>query len=79
MTNSVSAIQIRLYPDGRMCAKDASEYVGLSEKTLAMMRCKGTGPRFIKRGRIFYFKTDLDEWLARGAAVSTAQCGKQNG
>lgn len=78
MTIAVSTIQIRLYPDGRMCAKDASEYVGLSEKTLAMMRCKGTGPRFIKRGRIFYFKTDLDEWLSSGAAVSTAQCGKQS-
>jgi hypothetical protein len=79
MTNYVSTIQIRLYPDGRMCAKDASDYVGLSDKTLAMMRCKGTGPRFIKRGRIFYFKTDLDEWLSKGSATSTAQCGKQNG
>lgn len=76
MTLSVSTVQIRLYPDGRMNAKDASEYVGLSEKTLAMMRCRGTGPRFIKRGRIFYFQKDLDEWLFRGAAVSTAQCGK---
>ncbi|HBA67164.1 MAG TPA: MerR family transcriptional regulator [Methylococcaceae bacterium] len=56
-----------------MCAKDASDYVGLSEKTLAMMRCKGTGPRYIKRGRIFYFKKDLDEWLQKGAANSTAQ------
>lgn len=74
MTQQVSTIQIRLYPDGRMCAKDASDYVGLSEKTLAMMRCKGTGPRFIKRGRIFYFKADLDEWLDKGAATSTAQC-----
>jgi hypothetical protein len=78
MINNVSTIQIRLYPDGRMCAKDASDYVGLSEKTLAMMRCKGNGPRFIKRGRIFYFKQDLDEWLSKGAAISTAQCGKLN-
>lgn len=76
MTVNVSVIQIRLYPDGRMCAKDASDYVGLSEKTLAMTRCKGTGPRFIKRGRIFYFKQDLDDWLSMGAAISTAQCGK---
>lgn len=76
MVETVSVVQIRLFPDGRMCAKDASDYVGLSEKTLAMMRCKGTGPRFVKRGRIFYFKQDLDEWLAGGVAVSTAQCGK---
>lgn len=78
MTTHISTIQIRLYPDGRMCAKDASDYVGLSEKTLAMMRCKGTGPRFIKRGRIFYFKSDLDEWLTNGAATSTAQCSLKN-
>ena len=77
MTTNVSTIQIRLYPDGRMCAKDASDYVGLSEKTMAMMRCKGTGPRFVKRGRIFYFKTDLDDWLQKGIAQTTAQCAKR--
>lgn len=77
MTANVSTIQIRLYPDGRMCAKDASDYVGLSEKTMAMMRCKGTGPRFVKRGRIFYFKTDLDDWLQKGIAQTTAQCAKR--
>jgi hypothetical protein len=77
MTANVSTIQIRLYPDGRMCAKDASDYVGLSEKTMAMMRCKGTGPRFVKRGRIFYFKSDLDDWLQKGIAQTTAQCTKR--
>jgi hypothetical protein len=65
---------VQIYPDGRMCAKAASAYVGLSVKTLAMKRCNGTGPRYIKRGRIFYFQRDLDNWLSEGGANSTAQC-----
>jgi predicted DNA-binding transcriptional regulator AlpA len=62
------------YPDGRLDAKNASTYLGLSVKTLAMMRSKGNSPKFIKRGRIFYFRNDLDEWLnEKGKATSTAQ------
>jgi hypothetical protein len=45
----------------------------LSVKTLAMKRCNGTGPKFVKLGRIFYFREDLDAWLQRGRVVSTAQ------
>jgi hypothetical protein len=38
------------------------------------MRCQGTGPRFIKRGRVFYYQEDLDAWLAQAERVtSTAQ------
>lgn len=67
-------IVIRMLPDGRMTTRNASKYIGLKEKTLAMMRCQGTGPRFIKRGRVFYFKEDLDSWLAEAQRVtSTAQ------
>lgn len=65
---------ITILPDGRMDAKNAASYLGLSDKTLAMKRCSGTGPKFIKRGRIFYYKTDLDEWLERlGRVTSTTQ------
>ena len=59
--------------DGRMDPKNASTYCGLSVKTLAMKRCNGTGPKFVKLGRIFYFREDLDAWLQRGRVVSTAQ------
>ena len=70
----IESISITLFPDGRLDAKNAALYLGLKEKTLAMMRCDGTGPRFIKRGRIFYYKDDLDNWLnAAGRVVSTAQ------
>lgn len=66
--------RVVMYPDGRMDTKNAALYLGLSEKTIAMMRCDGTGPKFIKRGRIFYYRDDLDEWLnAGGRLTSTAQ------
>ena len=72
--NAIQAIQIVTYPDGRMDTHNTALYLGLSEKTLAMMRCDGTGPKFIKRGRIFYYKEDCDAWLnAGGRFTSTSQ------
>ena len=38
-------------PDGRMDAKNAAIYAGFSEKTMAMMRCDGKGPEYIKMGK----------------------------
>ena len=74
MTNKVNSKEVVMYPDGRVDSHNASLYVGLSEKTMAMMRCNGTGPKFVKRGRIFYFREDLDSWLnAGGRFTSTAQ------
>jgi len=67
-------IEVVIFPDGRMDSVNSAEYLGLSQKTLAMMRCQGTGPKYIKRGRIFYFKEDLDIWINRdGKRSSTAQ------
>jgi len=62
-----------IFPDGRLDAKNAAAYLGLSAKTLAMHRCAGTGPEFVKRGRVFYFKEALDEWVRKGKRQSTAQ------
>jgi hypothetical protein len=57
-----------------MDAKNTALYLGCAVKTLAMGRCNGTGPRFIKRGRIFYFKEDVDAWLNEGGrSTSTVQ------
>lgn len=68
------AIEVVTYPDGRVDTRNASLYAGLSEKTMAMMRCNGKGPKFVKRGRVFYFTSDIDEWLnAHGRLTSTAQ------
>ena len=73
-STKVESIEIIMFPDGRLDTKNAAMYLGLKEKTLAMMRGSGTGPKFIKRGRVFYFKEDLDSWLnAEGRLTSTAQ------
>lgn len=73
----IEAVQITMFPDGRLDVKNAALYLGLKEKTLAMMRGYGSGPKFIKRGRIFYFKEDLDNLLnAEGRMMSTAQANK---
>ena len=68
-----------IFPDGRMNVRAACAYLGLAESTLAIMRCKGTGPKFVKRGRIYYFKEDLDAWLnAAGRHTSTAAARAQH-
>ena len=70
----IQPIQVSIYPDGRLDTKNGAMYLGLSEKTMAMMRCKAEGPKFVKRGRVFYFKDDLDDWInANGRMTSTAQ------
>jgi len=72
--STLKPLEVVTYPDGRMNTKNTSTYTGLAEKTLAMMRCKGNGPKFVKRGRVFYFQADVDDWLnAQGRHVSTAQ------
>ncbi len=65
---------VRIYPDGRMTAVDAGAYAGVTPKTLAVMRCNGTGPAFTKLGkRIFYAKADLDGWIQSRRVTSTAE------
>jgi hypothetical protein len=73
-TQAIETVSVKMYPDGRMDTRNAALYLGLEEKTLAMKRSDGTGPSFIKRGRIFYFKEDLDAWINEAKkAKSTAQ------
>ena len=72
MTNPTDKA-IQPYPDGRLSAKDAALYTGLSQYTLANLRMSGKGPRFVKLGRVFYFKKDLDEWIQEGVVQSTAE------
>lgn len=66
-------IPLFIYPDGRMDPKNAARYLGKSVSTLAMMRCHGNGPEFIKRGKIWYFKEDLDIWLRAGGMMKKAE------
>ena len=70
----IDEIKVQIFPDGRLDVPNAASYLGLKEKTLAMMRCKGTGPKYIKRGRVFYYQDDLNEWIqAKGKFISTSQ------
>ena len=70
----VTKVEVFILPDGRLDTANTSAYLGVKEKTLAMWRCQGIGPRFIKRGRVFYFKEDLDAWIMQAERVtSTAQ------
>jgi hypothetical protein len=69
----MSGIAVLVLPDGRMDAKNAARYCGLSVKTMAMKRCEGTGPRYVKQGRVFYYREHLDAWLKEGLVGSTAQ------
>jgi hypothetical protein len=73
MVDRVLVKEVVMYPDGRLDTKNTAAYTGLSAKTLAMMRCNGKGPKFVKRGRIFYYREDLDAWLMEGRVQSTAQ------
>lgn len=73
MTDRIKVVEVMMYPDGRLDVKNTAAYTGYSEKTLAMMRCGGKGPRYVKRGRVFYYKDDLDAWLQAGRVVSTTQ------
>lgn len=74
MPQTITTNAVVIYPDGRMDTKNTSKYTGLAEKTLAMMRSKGTGPKFVKRGRVFYFQADIDTWMnSQGRHTSTAQ------
>jgi hypothetical protein len=78
MSSNIQSPAVVVLPDGRLSAKNAATYLGLSVKTLAIKRCNGTGPRFVKQGRVFYFVNDLDEWMRKGTATSTAQARLAN-
>ena len=78
MNDRVKRAEVVILPDGRLDVRNASTYLGLSVKTLAMMRCQGTGPQFIKRGRVFYYQEDLDDWLSQAKRVTSTAQAKQH-
>jgi len=79
MSKDPATVAVFTYPDGRMNARSTAQYLGLSEKTLAHMRCAGKGPRFLKRGRVFYFKADVDTWLEEAKVGSTTEARAKRG
>ncbi|HEY0941898.1 MAG TPA: helix-turn-helix domain-containing protein [Steroidobacter sp.] len=48
----------------RMTPAQAAEYLGVSPHTLRNWRAAGTGPAFYAMGRVFYWRRDLDAFVA---------------
>lgn len=64
---------VRIFPDGRMDSGNAAVYLGVSPKSLAVLRSIGGGPAYFKLGkRCFYKLDDLQAWVAARRATSTA-------
>lgn len=56
----------------RMNVQRAAEYLGLSQSTLNKMRGEGRGPRYVRlESRVFYRRSDLDEYVSRGVRETT--------
>ena len=63
-------VRVRVLPDGRMSRPDAAKYIGRAVKTLAMWGLEGKGPpSVLVGGRRFYYKADLDNYIAGKAAA----------
>ena len=55
----------------------------LSPRTLERWRLTGEGPAFVRygggsRGRVFYLRSDLDEWIKSHRRQSTSDPGGDN-
>ena len=70
--------EVLVLPDGRMNRRNAAAYLGCAPATLAQYASQGRGPKFIKRGRVWYFKGDLDLWLGGDRVTSTAAARLQD-
>lgn len=54
--------------------KQAAERLHLSTHTLAKWRVRGTGPKFVKAGRmVIYLEDDLDSFLSERRHNATAE------
>lgn len=57
---------------------EAASVVKLSTSTLAKLRCRGGGPRYIQTGRkILYKRADLFAWLEANTFASTSEYGRE--
>lgn len=53
-------------PQDRLWANEAAKYLQLSRSTLAKWRMRGEGPPYHRCGSrlIYYFRPEIDAWLA---------------
>jgi predicted DNA-binding transcriptional regulator AlpA len=69
-------MQIMMNKGNRLLrAPEAADYIRLSASTLAKMRLRGDGPRYIKAGMriIAYQEDDLIAWLSARMRRSTSE------
>ena len=60
--------------DGLLDPRSAAAILRLSIHTLADMRCKGTGPRFLKAGRLVRYRlSDVQAWLDAHSFQNTSE------
>jgi excisionase family DNA binding protein len=54
--------------------KEAAQLLHLSERTLERHRVTGTGPRFVRLGRLVRYRLcDLEQWLENSLRTSTSE------
>ena len=59
--------------------REAAILLRLSERTLERFRVQGTGPVYVKAGRLIrYREADLEEWIAARVVSNTSQIGDGN-
>lgn len=65
----------QLSPKDLVDPDTASRRLKLSKSKLAAMRCRGTGPKFVKMGArtVYYRICDLDDFISQCLVQSTSQ------
>jgi predicted DNA-binding transcriptional regulator AlpA len=60
--------------DSLLNQKQAARILGLSVRTLERYRITGTGPRYVRLGRLIRYRpNDLKEWIERNLRNSTSE------
>ena len=63
------------FPERKLRAREAAQYLGLSPSTLAKARIRGDGPRYAKAGQrvVLYDLKDLESWVEARKRNSTSE------
>lgn len=60
--------------------EELAEYLGQSVQKIALMRINGTGPKFIRTGRVIRYRmSDVEAWLDQNTHESTDEYTDQFG
>ena len=61
-------------------AEAAAALLGCDPETMACWRCEGTGPRFVKVGRLVrYNRADIEKWVLARTFESTSRASSARG